>query len=131
MAGIKNLDELMKEMMPVLFDTEYVFCCVPEQLDILRLNPLLTFREKEGTTIIIEKTTADTNKIAYSGIWKLITLSVHSDLSAVGFLAKITSSLTKAGISVDVVSAFYHDHLFVPAEKAEKAMTILAKLSGL
>jgi hypothetical protein len=40
----------------------------------------------------------------------------------VGFLAAITGRLADAGISVNPVSAFYHDHLFVPEHKADEAL---------
>jgi hypothetical protein len=48
----------------------------------------------------------------------------------VGFLAAITASLAEAGISVNAVSAFYHDHLFVPVERAEDAKLLLQRLAG-
>jgi hypothetical protein len=60
---------------------------------------------------------------------RLITLTVHSALDAVGFLAAITARLAAAGISVNAVSAFHHDHLFVPAERADEAMAILQAIS--
>ena len=60
----------------------------------------------------------------------MITLTIHSDLSAVGFLARITDKLAKAGISVNVCSGYYHDHLFVPIEKANNAIDILKRLSA-
>ena len=44
----------------------------------------------------------------------MITVMVHSALDAVGFLATITTRLAAAGIGVNLVSAFFHDHLFVP-----------------
>ena len=52
----------------------------------------------------------------------MITLSVHSSLDAVGFLAAITNKLAAAAISFNPVSAYYHDHLFIPANRAEQAM---------
>ena len=52
----------------------------------------------------------------------MITLTVHSSLEAVGFLAAITARLAAAGISVNAVSGFYHDHLFVPEHKADEAL---------
>ena len=45
-------------------------------------------------------------------------------------LAAITAKLAAGGISVNPVSAFYHDHLFVPADKAEMAMNLLSEFSG-
>lgn len=89
----------------------------------------MAFHEEEGVTFIVEKEIAEKNNLAYDKIWSLITLKVHSDLSAVGFLAAITKALAEAGISVNAVSAYYHDHLFVPEEKKEEAMKVLKKLS--
>ena len=57
---------------------------------------------------------------------RMITLDVHSALDAIGFLAAVATLLAKAGISVNAVSAYYHDHLFVPREKADEAMRLLA-----
>ncbi len=54
-----------------------------------------------------------------------ITLSVHSDLQAVGLTAAFASALGKAGISCNVVAGAYHDHIFVPAEQAQRAMDAL------
>ena len=59
---------------------------------------------------------------------RMITLSVHSSLDAVGFLAAVTAKLATAGMGVKPASAFYHDHLFVPAGPAEGAMRLLAEL---
>jgi uncharacterized protein len=59
----------------------------------------------------------------------MITLDIHSSLEAVGFLAAITTRLAAAGMGVNPVSAFYHDHLFVPAERAEEALGLLRDLA--
>ncbi|EKD51400.1 MAG: hypothetical protein ACD_62C00265G0006 [uncultured bacterium] len=59
----------------------------------------------------------------------MITLTVHSGLDAVGFLARISTALAEAGISLNAVSAFYHDHLFVPVDRAGEAMVALERLS--
>jgi len=130
MPGIKNLTRLLKEMNPIVAKEEYVFCTLAEnEIDWLKLKPLMIFKEKEGLTLILEKKVAEANSLAYSGVWSWITLAVHSDLEAVGFLAKITNRLAAAGLSVNVVSAYYHDHLFVPAHLITKAKQILEELS--
>lgn len=129
-TGISDLNELLRRMQPRLSRKDFVFCTVSEaEFNGMKLNPLSTFKEEEGVTAIIERKTADANSLAYHGVWKMITLTVHSDLSAIGFLARITNRLAREGISSNVVSAYYHDHLFVPAGKADKAMDALKKLS--
>ena len=60
----------------------------------------------------------------------MITLNVHSSLDAVGFLAAITTRLATAGMGVNPVSGYFHDHLFVPADRADEAMAILEALAG-
>lgn len=56
---------------------------------------------------------------------RMITCKVQSSLSAVGMIAKISEELTAEGISCNVVSAFYHDYLFVKEEDADLAMDVL------
>ncbi len=48
---------------------------------------------------------------------------------AIGFLAAVTAHLAESGIAVNAVSAFHHDHLFVPAARAEEAMRRLGEFS--
>jgi uncharacterized protein len=133
MSGMKNLDKLLKGMSPVRENKEYVFCSVSEsklrKLQVQKVHVLLVYREKEGITLILEKKVADKNSLKYSGVWTCITLTIHSDLEAVGFLARITEQLANANISVNAVSAYYHDHLFVPKNKSNRAMEILKRLS--
>lgn len=118
-------------MNPKLVDEQFVFCTISKiRLSQLEITPLLMFQEKEGISLILKKKDADLNSLVYEGVWSWIILSVHSDLSAIGFLAAVTNKLAKSGISLNVVSAFYHDHLFVPLEQAHKALILLEELSS-
>jgi uncharacterized protein len=119
----KNLDQLIRTMSPQLNEGEWVFC------DRHVEEALAAFREREGTTSIIEKGHADRLGVPYSFVAAWITLTVYSDLEAIGFLAVVTNELAAAGISCNVVSAYHHDHLFVPASRAGEAMRILRDLS--
>jgi hypothetical protein len=131
MQGSKDLDFLLNNMTPEIVPGEYVFAIVSdEKLEVLSRHSTLVFREKEGITVIIPRELADTELIKYESTWGLITLNVHSDLAAVGFLARITEELKKAGISVNVVSAFYHDHLFVPYTRTSDALAVLNAFSS-
>ena len=57
-----------------------------------------------------------------------ITLTVHSDLAAVGLTAVFAKVLGEANISCNVVAGNCHDHIFVPYEKADIAMITLHAL---
>lgn len=129
MGGIKDLKVLLKSMKPELDERDFVFCSVSKKnFKELKINPLMSFKEKEGITLIINKQEAEKNKLSYEGVWSLITLTVHSDLNAVGFLATIATKLAEKNISINVVSAYYHDHIFVPKDKSVKALEIIEKI---
>ena len=131
MTGERDLDALLRNMKPELLDGTFVFCTIPPSEPVpAAVNPLLTFREQEGTTLVILREEAEASGLRYAFASRLITLTVHSALDAVGFLAAVTARLAAAGISVNAVSAFHHDHLFVPAERADEAMTALRAMSA-
>lgn len=92
------------------------------------LDPLCTFEEGEGTSWILRRDQADAAGLEYAAVFRGITLQVHSSLKAIGFLAILTYALSERGIPVNVVSAHYHDHLFVPTEHARDAVRILQGL---
>ena len=81
--------------------------------------------EDEGKTLILLKETADRAGIDYQFPSRLITLKIHSSLNAVGLLAVITTRLASVSMEVNPVSAFYHDHLFIPADRAKDAMMVV------
>ncbi|CAN5132267.1 hypothetical protein BH10PSE3_BH10PSE3_21440 [soil metagenome] len=60
---------------------------------------------------------------------RMITLNIHSSLQAVGFLAALLPALAAEGMGVNPVSGFFHDHLFVPAERAEDALRVLRRMT--
>lgn len=130
MTGERNLKILLQSMKPEMQPGVFVFCSLPKDQEIpARVKPLQIFYEQEGTAFIARLEEAEAAKLAYQFESRQITLMVHSALDAVGFLAAITACLAKAGISVNPVSAFYHDHLFVPQDRAEEAVGLLRDLA--
>ena len=128
--GQRDLDILLKTMAPVLREEEFTFCSIPaDRLIDLRETPWGFFQEKEGITAILTVDQAVQCHLPVRTRWRMITLSVHSDLQAVGFLAAVTSALARINISVNAVSAYFHDHLFVPSDQAQAAVDCLVKLS--
>lgn len=132
MAGLVTLEDLLKLMSPKLQDGEYVFCTVNGRLaDYVHLEPLGCFNESEGLTLILLVGVADREKLKYEGQFKQITLTVHSSLEAVGLTAAISEKLASYNISANVVAAYFHDHIFVPSEKASKALLALQEFSSI
>jgi len=124
-----NLQTLLASMEPELQPEEFVFTTVlPVDLRELQIKPWGWFREAEGITLILEKRSAIEAGLVYAFPSRLITLTVHSSLEAVGFLAVITERLAAAGISVNTISAYYHDHLFVPIDRVNQAIEILHQI---
>ena len=121
MSGQTNLEDLLQTLNPVLLDDEFVFSSLPE----ITGDPVLVFREPEGLTLVLRRAEAERLGVPFTFSCRMITLRVHSSLEAVGLLAAVTAALTERGISVNAVSAYYHDHLFVPAGRAEDALETL------
>lgn len=128
MTGESNLNILLENMRPALHPGIYVFCTSAQ--DLFTLNPVCVFREAEGATFILLKDDAEKAKLEFIYPSRMITLNIHSDLNAVGFLAAITTKLAAHNISVNAISAYYHDHLFVPADRADEAMAILSAMTN-
>ncbi|MDX8453675.1 ACT domain-containing protein [Mesorhizobium sp. VK9D] len=131
MTGETDLRKLLASMTPQLLPATYVFATLASDVPIpAGLEPVMQFREREGLTLIVTEDEAKAAGLAGTFRCRMITLDIHSSLEAVGFLAAITARLAAAGMGVNPVSAFYHDHLFVPAERAEEALTILRELAA-
>ncbi|ENB9661988.1 ACT domain-containing protein [Pseudomonas putida] len=129
MSGEKSISALLRGMSPVLNEGDFVFCTVPDASALLGTDVLGTFREKEGFTVIIERERADALGLEYNFVAAWITLTIHSALDAVGLTAAFATALGKAGISCNVIAAFYHDHIFVAKDDAAKAIDVLQALS--
>ena len=131
MAGEKDLRKLMTSLSPHLMDGDFVFCTIQDDKygDFAELLPIASFREAEGLTLLVAKENVDKAGFNYESIFKGITLKVHSSIEAVGLTAAVSSKLAERGINANVIAAFYHDHIFVQAEKADAALSALNEFS--
>jgi len=129
MTGETDLKKLIQNMKPELNPGEYVFCTLSTETDPGGYEPLGWFREKEGITLILTKAQADQAGFAYSFVSAWITLNIHSALEAVGLTAAVSQALALAGISCNMIAAYYHDHLFVPVKEADRALEILQAMT--
>ena len=130
MPGDTDLAKLIRHMNPEMDDRSYLFTVydagssAPELLDYWAM-----IREKEGTTYIITADEAQKYGIRAERNFKRITFNVYSSLEAVGLTAAVATELARHDISANVVAGYYHDHLFVPEEKAKEALAVLQRLS--
>jgi hypothetical protein len=131
MTGETDLSKMLASLAPKLQDEEYIFCTMEDGRygDHPELEPIASFMEAEGLTLVIPKDRADEHGIPYEAVFKCITLSVHSSLEAVGLTAVVATKLAAEGISANVIAAFYHDHVFVQANRAKAALAALEELA--
>lgn len=131
MTAELELEKLLTAMSPELREGEYVFSSVTqEDFDDMQIEPVGWFREVEGISLILDRAAAQRLGLKQSSAYRMISLNVNSSLEAVGFLAAVTEKLAAAGVSVNAVSAFHHDHLFIPADKANLAISLLNDLAA-
>jgi hypothetical protein len=128
-TGETNLSLLLRTMKPELQPGTYVYCTVASLAGLDLEECLGMFREREGITLILPQATADQLHLPYSFRAAWITLTVHSALEAVGLTAAFAQVLAQGNVSCNVVAAYYHDHIFVATEDAEKALGLLQQLA--
>ena len=105
-------------MAPHLHDEPYAFRLLGEGEALIE-PPFAAIAEDEGLTLIVE---------ASDGAWARISLTVHSDLEAVGLTAAVAHALAYAGIAANMVAGLHHDQIFVPWARRHDALATLAKL---
>ena len=130
MSGETNLKELLKNMWPTINKGSFVFCSVHSDFVVPDSLILGSFKEKEGKTIVMSREAAENLELEYSSVMAYITLNVHSSLAAVGLTAQVSSALARNNISCNIIAGYYHDHLFVDFDDAQKTMNVLKDLSA-
>jgi hypothetical protein len=129
-AGEADLLILISQMSPSLDDQVWAFVSVDEvSSEYVAERALATFREAEGTTLIVPWEIAQEFDVCSEPMSR-ITLNIHSSLEAVGLTAAVSQALASEAISANVVAGFYHDHIFVPQTAGERAVACLTLLSA-
>ncbi|SFD65420.1 ACT domain-containing protein [Roseivivax sediminis] len=118
---------MIRHMRPELCPGRYVFAGSDDPA--LAARALATFREDEGLSLILPEEVAREAGLPADLPMRRITLRVHSALDGIGLTAAVSGALTEAGIACNVVAALHHDHVFVPAPDATRALAALEALS--
>ena len=126
--GLNDLRALLAALDPDIDPIPKRFLHVSHEKARERMaDALMMFREAEGTTLIVDvdEDSAGNERM----LWARITLRVQSSLTAVGMMAAVSAALAKRGIPCNPVSAFLHDHIFVPWERRDDALDALSHLT--
>ena len=131
MTGERDLSTLLRSLRPVLRDGHFVFCSFPGARygDHAELAPIAAVSEQEGLTLVVAASTAAAAGLASQPAFCCITLQVHSSLEAVGLTAAVSTALARRSIPANLVAGAFHDHVFVPADRAEDALETLQRLA--
>lgn len=156
--GSTDLDHLLRSMQPTLHPSTFVFATVHQvsfatdaaniEITPQLLPPDLFIQassvEKEGLTVITTRKCAEAHaefsiaggthgrvecKLEIAGPSRMISLTVHSSLEAVGLTARISSAFAEANLPCNVVAGYFHDHVFVPEGREQEAMGVLGALA--
>lgn len=116
-----DLAVLLRTMEPVLHPEPYGFAVWDGPLPF---RPFATVAEAEGLTVV-----AALALVGGGDPWARISLTVQSDLAAVGLTAAFATALGREGIRCNVIAGVHHDHLFVQWDRRFDAVAALEALS--
>lgn len=129
MPAGSDLASLLRSLSPRLRPERFVFVTPPAGLgDVVAMATVV---EPEGVSAVVTVEQAErlgVDHLGFVAAW--ITLEVHSSLDAVGLTAAVSTALTAAGISCNIIAGARHDHLLVPWTRREDAVSLLELLSA-
>lgn len=123
---------MIAEMNPDAVPGEIVFCTTSDGGVAMKALPRARalFAEGEGMSLILPLEIAEELGFSTDLPMRQITLTVVSSLTGVGLTAAVATALAEAGIPCNMVAAYHHDHVFVPAELLDDAMSVLTSLQA-
>ena len=126
---VRDRAAMIAGMAPVLDGEIWHFCTQPAAMPIPP-EALASFQEEEGCSLILREADAKRLGLTTDLPMARITLTVNSALDGVGLTAAVATALAEEGVACNMVSAYHHDHAFVPFDAARLAMAILRDLAG-
>jgi uncharacterized protein len=129
--SVTDLPTLLRTLAPVVRDDEWVFCWLADVAARAHADAALaSIREDDGVSLVLPREHARAHGLPDAPAFRCITLTVHSSLEAVGLTAVVATALAARGIAANVIAGARHDHVFVPAARAEEVLTVLRGLSA-
>jgi hypothetical protein len=128
MTPISDLAILLQTMQPELHPGTYAFATLHRDQSVLLTDLVALVHETEGTSVVVHEDDLERLGLTAVFLCSWITLSVNSALHAVGLTAAVSSALSDAGISCNVIAGTHHDHLFVSVSDAAAALHAMQAL---
>jgi hypothetical protein len=125
-TGETRLPQLLAGLAPELVARPRIIRTQPHTAPV-PADAVLVHREDEGTTVIVPAVDDDAGDEPH---WAQVVLRIHSSLDAVGMMAAVSAALAARGIPCNAVSAWYHDHLFVPWARRDETVAALQALAA-
>ena len=94
--------------------------------------PFMLLRDEHEVTLLLDESDWRTMRHAardarVEGGFRLLTLDIELEWNTVGYLARITGLLARAGISCGALSAFSRDHLLIKQDDLGAALRVLGE----
>jgi hypothetical protein len=126
---MNHLSDLLRNLTPMRLGSQWYFALCHHDTPFPK-QPFLVLREAQHCTVIFDAAQrAQWKTIEISEPMACIQLGVASALHDVGLTAAVSQALAAENISCNVIAAYQHDYLFVPAAQVERALTTLLGLS--
>lgn len=129
---VRDTSAMLSGMTPALSEGEFIFCTTTDEQLAGRTLPaaLAWFREAEGVSLVLAGDVAAELGFNCDTPMRRIVLEVFSSLEGVGLTAAVASALSAQAIPCNMIAAYHHDHVFVPAPMADRAMEVLRELQA-
>jgi uncharacterized protein len=106
----------------------FVYCSLGPGQNVSAVDIVSSIQEPKGLSVIVRESVALENgwPILFRAAW--IRFGATTDLSSLGLTAAVSTALAAAGISCNMVAGAYHDHVFVPLDRARDALALLQQI---
>lgn len=124
----KKLKEIIEKSSFEVLEGRFVYAKVNSVLDLK--NHFMVSQDKDEITVVTREENLakidliERNKESY----KLIALNVSSPFYSVGFLANVSSAITKKGLNILIISTYSKDYLGIKEKSLERAKRTLLSL---
>jgi hypothetical protein len=127
---VRERQAMLAGMTPVLKDGTYFFCSTNDAAIAAATATcsLATFREDEGTALVLNEPDATKHGFDLSMPMCRIVLEVFSALDGVGLTAAVATALADEGIPCNMIAAYHHDNVFVPKPMGRRAISALKEV---